>query len=40
MNNDASSSNAPDSSRGSTKISGTIEDFRYPEDEAWLLSYN
>jgi len=33
MNADGSSSNAPDSSRGSTKVSGTdIEAILYPED--------
>ena len=44
MNADASGSesNAPDSSRDSTKVSGsaTIEDILYPEDEAWLINFN
>jgi hypothetical protein len=36
----ASVSEAPDSSRGSTKVSGTdIETILYPEDEDWLLNY-
>ena len=37
----ASGSDAPDSSRGSTKVSGTvIEEILYPEDEEWMASYN
>ena len=39
-----SDSNAPDSSRGSTKVSGTdaptIDDIMYPEDLEWMAAYN
>ena len=38
MNADLSGSEAPNSSRASTKVSGTIEDILYPEDDNYVYT--
>jgi hypothetical protein len=40
MNAELSGSEAPNSSRASTKISGTIEDILYPEDENYVYNHS